>query len=128
MNHSRPSPRLATPDDFRRFFGRDPPAVWFGLVAEKDGEILGVGIVQWDEWGRAWGSVDAAAKVSPIVLHRAARSAIDTLTKVGEPVIYAFCNTAVPHAAAWLARLGFAPDAALSTGEPQVWSRRLADG
>lgn len=126
MNRSRRQiARLATADDFRAFFGREPPNIWFGLTAERDGELIGMGVVRWDEWGRAWASFDAGEAVPPILMHRAARSAIDTLREVGEPAIYTFCDAAIPRAAAWLTRLGFAPDLTLSTPEAAVWSRRL---
>lgn len=115
--------RLATADDFRRFFGREPPAIWFGLAAEDAaGAIVGMGIVTHDAFGRAWGSYSATRRLSAATMHRAAQRTLAALREAGEPVLYVHCHLSIPGAERWLRRLGFtaAPEIP-SDAENPVW-------
>jgi hypothetical protein len=107
--------RPATADDFRRFVGGDPPPIWLGLVAEENGEIVGAGVVFWDELGRAWGSYSARRALPPVTMHRAARRVLAALEAVGEPALYTFCSRTIVGAQKWLRRLGFKPLPELTT-------------
>ena len=116
-------PRVATAADFREFFGREPPAIWTGLVVEDDeGAIVGAGIVAWDEYGRAWGSYSARRKLPIGIMHRAAKRALSVLETVGEPALYVVCDKTIVGAEDWLQRLGFEPKPEMSAA-PQypVW-------
>jgi hypothetical protein len=106
--------RPASADDFRNLFGRDPPPVWLGLAAVDEsggpgGEIVGLGIVFWDEWGRAWGSYSAKRALPPVTMHRAARRVLAALEGAGEPALHVFCSRAIAGSEAWLRHLGFRP-------------------
>jgi hypothetical protein len=119
--------RPATADDFRGFFGRDPPAVWLGLAAEEDGPgdkrtVVGMGVVHWDELGRAWGSYSATRQLSAATMHRAAQRTLAALSGAGEPALYVYCNMSIRGAEKWLRRLGFtaAPEMTSDARYP-VW-------
>jgi hypothetical protein len=116
---------VATAVDFLNFFHREPPAIWTGLVAEEDGVIVAAGIVQWDDYGRAWGSYSARQKLSAITMHRAARRMLAALEAVGEPVLYVGADEHIPGAAEWLRRLGFSRAPAMdSDPDYPVWEMR----
>jgi hypothetical protein len=126
MSQTRPSrPRLATAADFEAFFHREPPPVWTGLVTEEDGEIVGAGIVQWDDYGRAWGSYSARKPLPVVTMHRAALRMLAALEAVEEPVLYVGRDQRVPGSEAWLQRLGFVRVPEMDT-DPNfpVWERR----
>jgi hypothetical protein len=107
--------RAAIAVDFEKFLDRAPPPVWAGLVAEEDGEIVGAGIVIWDEYGRAWGSYSALRPLPVITMHRAAKRMLAVLQAVGEPALYVFCSRTIPGAERWLSHLGFTPLPELTT-------------
>lgn len=127
--------RPATPADVLAYYGREPPADWciensvLGYVAERDGLLVGIGIVTWDCHGRAWGWFGNREPFSAVTMHRKALSIMGILRQVGEPVLHAICAKDIPGSDKWLRRLGFAPDPKLTeiAGE-QVWSVRFADG
>jgi hypothetical protein len=122
-------PRLASKDDFCRFYGREPPPIWFGLAYEEHGEIVGMGIVHHDTLGRAWGSLDAKNPLPALLMHRTAKRALAALREAGEPILYVGCNRKLPNAEKWLRRLGFSIDPDLhNDGDIRHWSLRLADG
>lgn len=121
-----PRSRAATAADFEAFFGRAPPAIWNGLVAEDDtGAIVGAGIVFWDDYGRAWGSYSARKPLPAVTMHRAARRMLAALEAVGEPALYVGGDPTLPGAEGWLQRLGFdrAPEL---DGDPKfpIWVKR----
>lgn len=120
--------RLATPDEFVRFFGREPPDIWFGLPHYEGGEIVGMGVVHHDALGRAWGSLDAKKPLPALRMHRTAKRALAALREAGEPVLYVGCNRKHAQAEKWLLRLGFSLDAELhAEDDVRYWSMRLAD-
>lgn len=112
-------------DDVRAYTGEDlipdyatmPP---FGWVAEAGGELVGIGFVVWDKWGRAWGSfnrrsdADGKPYVPALLVHKKAKEMIDWLREAGQPALYAECSQTIPGAAKWLERLGFKHDPVLS--------------
>ncbi|MGA0595603.1 hypothetical protein [Enterovirga sp. CN4-39] len=100
--------RLAKAADFVRAFGREPPAkVWFGMVAETDGEPVGFGTVVWDEYGRAWGAFDRIGPVSAFTMHKTAQTVMGWLARTGQSALYVQCSETIPGAQFWLERLGF---------------------
>lgn len=100
--------RPATAADFTAR-GRAVPEVFLGFAAERDGEVVGYGLVVWDHEGRAWGAFDRFGDVPRFLMHRLARRVIAALREAGEPAIYAICDTRIPRAEEWLRRLGFTP-------------------
>jgi hypothetical protein len=129
-------PRLASKDDFLRFYGREPPEIWFGLAYEEDGEIVGMGIVHHvvrrlpDGTFRseAWGSLDAKKPLPALLMHRTAKRTLAALRVAGEPVLYVGCDRKLPKAEKWLRRLGFSIDPELyNDGDVRHWSLRLVD-
>lgn len=120
--------RLATPDDFARFYGKQPPDEWYGVLGERDGVVLGMGNVTWDQWGRPWLFFNRAVPDVPaIAMHRLARWVMNDLrTAFGETTVHAFCDTNIAGAEKWLRRLGFEPDPEMG-GSVAVWTARCQD-
>lgn len=119
-----PTVRLATADDLRRYAGRNPPewcVEWCGYVAERDGEIVALGMVFWDKWGRTWGLYDFRERQSPFLMHRLARETIAHLRRIGVTTLHAFCDDRVPKADLWLKRLGFRLAPELPPDPTPVW-------
>jgi hypothetical protein len=118
--------RAATPDDLRSYIGSDPHPAWsvesFGILAERDGAIIALGIVTWDRYGRAWGWFSRREAVSAIAVHRLIIEAFGHLRKLGEPALYVLCDTSIPTAERWLRLLGFRriPELIVD-GEHPVW-------
>jgi hypothetical protein len=133
--------RSATAADFRRFSGFDVPAEYcidgkaIGYAAERDGIIVALGLVTWDNFGRAWGWFNKTECLPAVTMHRRALAMLAILREVGEPAIHAFCSASIPGAETWLDRLGFARDEPLTaaleaSGNPKkltVWTKLLAD-
>lgn len=124
-----PSLRLATADDFRTFYGREPPPVgtWSGYVAERGSQIVGFAVVR-GLGGQCWASVDLMERLPPVLMHRTAVLALADLGRRGVRAINVYCDLAIPGAEHWLRRLGFCPSPELTTDpDYPVWSR-LVDG
>lgn len=100
------SVRVATDDDFRAFFAKEPPPVWTAMAGIRDGELIGIGGVVYSEEGIAVGFLDARERPS-VTLHKTAIRFLRAMQAVGEPVIYAACDRNIPRAEEWLARMGF---------------------
>lgn len=120
--------RPATADDFRRYAGAGLPEEWCaggwvcGDVLEEGGQIVAYGLVTQDRYGRIWGWFSRKGPVSRFLMHRKALAMIDLLRRCGEPALYAVCSEAIPGAAMWLQRLGFAPARELTTDpNHSVW-------
>lgn len=112
---------VATPYDYKSYFGIDPPEVWTALVARQGRTIVGLGGVIYDEWGRAFGFLDSNIKV-PLCVHRHALRFMKAMRETGEPVVYTFCDRSVSdRAQAWLERLGFRPDEHMTVTGQDVW-------
>ncbi len=102
--------RLATAADFERFYGKQPPDEWFGVTAERDGVLLGMGSVVWDKWGRAWLFFNRGQGASALAMHRLALWVMrDLQTTFRETTVFAFCDETIAGADKWLQRLGFKP-------------------
>lgn len=112
---------VARPSDFKAYFKIDPPDIFTALVGRKNGRILGMGGVIYDELGRAFAFFDALVRPS-FTVHRHAIRFLDAMRQVGEPAIYTTCDPDVSaRAEAWLIRLGFEKDDAMSTDEAVIW-------
>lgn len=122
-----PTHRLATADDFRRYAGQDLPPEWciegrvIGYVAEDGGEVIAIGIVTWDEFGRAWGWFHSRQRIAAVTMHRLAKRTMAVLRAVDEPALHAGCDYRIPGSEKWLKRLGFAHAPELSCAERQVF-------
>src|SRR6185437_6531379 len=117
MSQTRPILRTASPDDFRAYSGRDPDprwcVEWWGEVVEHEGELIGIGVISRDEYGRLWAWVDVRGPISGFLIHRAVTAWVTGLRKNGAPALYAYCSDRIAGAERWLRRLGFAPDPSL---------------
>ena len=111
--------RLATDDDFRAYFGCEPPEIWTAQVAVRDEKIIGIGGVVYDIKGQATAFLDTTERPS-FVLHRAALRFLKTMRKVGEPSIRTACQEGIPRAAAWLTKLGFRKTGEI-IDEQEIW-------
>lgn len=98
--------RVATDDDFRTFYEREPPEVWHAMCGDRDGIIAGIAGVVYGEDGVAIGFLDATERPS-FALHRAAKRFLAVMKAVGEKAIYTSCEDSIPRAEEWLIRLGF---------------------
>jgi hypothetical protein len=127
MSRTRQILRPANPDDFRAYSGRDPDprwcVDWWGEVVEQDGQLIGIGIISRDEYGRLWAWVDTRGPISAFLIHRAVSGWIAGLKTHGALAVHAYCSDRIAGAERWLRRLGFAPDLSLppaDDGRP-VW-------
>ncbi len=112
---------VATPYDFKSYFGIDPPDVWTAIVGKQGRQIVGMGGVIYDDWGRAFGFLDVNVRPS-FTIHRAAIRFLKAMKQAGEPVIYTLCDTSVSdRAEAWLKKLGFAPDEVMQATGQNIW-------
>jgi hypothetical protein len=112
----------ASDNDYRAFYGREPPEGWAGFCAERDGPegratIVAFGWVWIDQQARAWTGVDKVHEVPPLLLHHGIRDFFVALQQEGIPALYALCDERIPNATRWLTRLGFVIDATM----PQVY-------
>lgn len=114
--------RIATDADFAVVFGYACPYPWNGLVAERDGRIVGLGGVAWRPDG-AYAFLDCAlsAMPPPIRAHKLARMVLGCAFRAGAEVIYANPEKELPTARKWLKALGFVYS---HTDEVEVWACR----
>lgn len=118
MNPSSLHLRAASADDIRAVLGVDIDPEYcamapFGYAAERDGKVVAVGTITWDNRGVAWAWFNGRGAVPAITIHRKALAVLDMLREVGEPVLYTICDISVPCAEKWLRRLGFVRDETL---------------
>lgn len=115
---SRPEIRPATNADLEAFYGVRPPATVRALVAELDGELVGIGGIEYVGRQRiAFCWVKPGLKVYPLVIARAARQVLKMAN--GAPVI-AFGDPEEPTSDRFLSRLGFEKRGAAPQGEVYV--------
>jgi hypothetical protein len=98
--------RLASDDDFRAFFGKEPPAVWNALAGFRDGRIVGMGGVVYSDDGVAVGFLDVVERPS-VTIHKSGLRFMAAMKRVGEPYVITYCDGKIARAAAWLDRLNF---------------------
>lgn len=117
------SGRLATPADFLRFYGTEPPEEWFGVTAERDDVLLGMGSVVWDKWGRPWLFFNRAkVNVPAITMHRLAKWVMRDLRRTfDETFVLSFCDEKIAGAEKWLRRLGFEPAPEIGGRPMTIW-------
>jgi hypothetical protein len=127
--------RRASDNDYRAFYGREPPESWAGFCAERDGKVVAFGWVWIDRQARAWTGVDKVHEVPPLLLHHGIVDFFAALQQEGIPALYALCDERIPSATRWLTRLGFAIDGTMpQVYMPEVekslpvWKRVFGDG
>ena len=112
--------RRATADDIYQYYGLDAPGYWFGIVAEDDVMMLGIGGVFAGADGRHWAALGrqpgVRAAKSMLV---ACRAVMQTARELGI-VVSATADDRVPGSVALLERLGFQPTAETIQGVT-VW-------
>lgn len=109
---SKISVRRATPADLVAYSGRGMPEWcwrWHGWAAEREGEIVGLGIVCRDQQKLVSVWADMVEGLSPFLLHRLATKALAELREQKVKLVRCYCDESKPRAADWLLRLGFLP-------------------
>lgn len=102
--------RPATQKDAVQFYdGRRPPFSFRGYVAEKDGVVIGVGGVYYqDGIPVAFSDMKPAMRRHKKVMAKACRILLSLFDQIGGPVYAVACSTE-PTAPYLLAKLGFRP-------------------
>jgi len=99
---------VITPDEFRAFYGQEPPAVYYAVIGYEGDVLAAVGGVQWDAWGRCWGFYDAKEKINRFTMHRVATRILAALKQAGASVATT-CDWRIEGSERWLRGLGFRP-------------------
>ncbi len=115
--------RPAATEDARAFFGFSLPWPWFGLAAEVNGTVVGLGGIAWREDG-AFVFLNCPRKFmpSPLMAHRLALRVLASARAAGEDAIYVVPTPGVATAKKWLTALGFRFERDGPEGE--VWKCR----
>ncbi len=92
-----------------------------GKAVIRNGKVVGVGSITWDEEGRALGAFDHTEPLSRYTMHRTLMGMIRILKTVGEPVLYVARDESIPGSGRWLTRAGFSP----MPDYPQAWQIKL---
>jgi len=102
--------RPATRADALRYYGQDPIFTFRGHVAEKDGEILGIGGVYYD-FGVpvVFTEMRPEMEASKRACAKAARFMIEYVESLEAPVVYAVADPRYETSGYLLAKLGFVP-------------------
>jgi hypothetical protein len=112
--------RPATQDDALSYYGRTIPWPWFGLAAEFEGVVVGIGGVAWtDDGATAFLNCDPQYMPEPLRAHKLARMIIEMVHSSGEPSLYVIPSPGVTTAKRWLSALGFKFDH--MRGSFEVW-------
>lgn len=107
--------RAATEQDIRQWFDGKVPASMRALVAEHEGEVLGIaGIALRDDHAEAFSAYKPAMRQWPVTMAKAAVVFCHMLDRAGVPV-FALCSDTEKTAPRLLERLGF------KHKEGQVW-------
>lgn len=116
--------REAKPTDVVKFSKIVSPRFFYGIVAECDGRLVGMGVIVWGLMNRPYVCLNAEdeLRARPLLMHRIGKM----LTETGRKVcgrIYTIEDATEPKAAEWLKRLGYA-----DTGEVLNGGRVLVYG
>jgi hypothetical protein len=99
--------RAATETDLRQWFDGKVPATMRAIVAEHEGQLLGIaGIAMCEDHAQAFSGYRPGMRGWPVTMGRMAVVFASMLERAGVPVI-AICSETEPTAPALLARLGF---------------------
>lgn len=102
--------READENDFLELFGEPPPDdPWLVMVGVRDGRILGGGGLTWAN-GYTLGFFHVLPGAPAVAIHREVLRFLKDCSAAGIGPILVGCDEAIPGAARWLERLGFAPD------------------
>ena len=123
--------RDASPEDFRAYAGRDPDPTWHvdwaGKLVERDGEVIGIGVVSEDPYGRLWAWTHSREPLPAIVVHRNTKAMLAKLRRAGADAVHCYRNEDIPGSERWLRRLGFVPAPELGDeGGKMVWRCTLS--
>lgn len=112
--------------DFERFYGK--AVSWSGrsIVAERDGEIIGIGSIVYQRGSMHGIRLDIRdeARSYKVTMHRAALQLLDMARRLNIPALAAIRDATEPHSAKWLARLGFEHAGDDEAGEIWIWRSR----
>lgn len=115
--------REARPTDVVKYARFASPRFFYGLIAEKDGERIGAGIIVWGDKNRPFLCLDISPELRKhkMVMHRIGSG----LAKAGAKAckkLYTIQDKDEPTASRWLAQLGFIQTDEQINGE-WVWLR-----
>jgi len=98
--------RYATESDLREWFNGTVPATMRAVVVERDGKLLGIGGVAWNETHlQAFSRVTDELRPHKVTIGRAAVKVREMLDEMG--VVLAVCSPTEPTAPNLLAWAGF---------------------
>ncbi len=101
--------RPATPADAEAYYGRPSGATFRGYVAVKDGEVVGIGGVSYDNGTRvAFSEFKDALRSDRRALVKGVKIVMDIVNQIRGPV-YAVADDAEPTSTKLLAKLGWRP-------------------
>jgi hypothetical protein len=99
--------RRATGDDWRRYVGTEPPALWYGLTADAGYMLLGIGGVFLGTDDRWWATFHRAPGVRDLALAQRAARVVQSVASEAGLTVHAMPDPRISTAAFWLSRLGF---------------------
>lgn len=99
----------ATEDDVARFYGISFPGQWRGRVMRRGKLVAAFAGVFESPNGEWFGVMDVPAHLRGLALYREAKRFLASASDAGANTIRAACDTDIPRAAEFMARLGFEP-------------------
>ena len=113
--------RPATDDDWAAAFGQQPPANWFGLVADRPRLIEGIGTVAQGPDGRWWIGFQRCIVAARLkTAHAGAKTLMRMAGERDINQLFAFADPSIEGAELWLKKLGFEPTSE-TRGGLTVW-------
>lgn len=101
--------------DYEAYVGKPLPYHWCdgtlrGFVADRDGDVVALGILTRSRTGIVWAWYNAKEQLSAVALHRRARRTLNVARdELRAEAVWAFPDRALITAEKWLTRLGFKP-------------------
>lgn len=123
MTSRSPVVRYATGADLDAYYGQGnrPSPSMRAIVAELDGEILGVaGLIYWRDQRTAISDMRPAMQDYPVTVMKAARMFARLLNQYGDGAL-AIASDKYPRAAEFLTRVGFKHIGRIKNGEVFQW-------
>lgn len=116
--------RPASEDDFYAWAGRLPDPQWHrcweGVMVERDGRPVAIGVISLDFYGRLWAWSDFREKLPAVTIHRNVLDLLHEIKKRGVNFVHCYRNEDAPGSEKWLRRLGFVPAPDMSEAPPEI--------
>jgi N-acetylglutamate synthase-like GNAT family acetyltransferase len=119
----KPVIRHATLGDLISFYGEAPKETVRAIVAELDGEIIGVGSLVYQPKSVTGLKMEIKPEMRryKFSLHKGAKMLLDMARATGMPAVAAIRDASEPRSSQWLERLGFQHAADDVSGEIWIW-------